>query len=113
MTGEESDEGPTNSKRELQRHEKRWWGPFTAWLRKLTTVRASDQGKLPLSIHKRMLLYSKRANCPRNNIMLKAGLEVTLDTKLDMNARWAYYAQGTIVPLAIDTIYAYFELHSF
>ncbi|KAL4860892.1 hypothetical protein BDV12DRAFT_204588 [Aspergillus spectabilis] len=110
MTGDKSDDGAARSKRALRRHEKRWWGPYPEWLRKLTTVRTSDQGKLPLSIHKRMLLYSKRAECPRDNLLLKAGLDVTLDARFDMNARWAYYAQGTLVPLGIDTIYTYFEL---
>lgn len=107
MTGEDSDAG--KDKRAL-RHEKRWWGGYPDWLKKLATVRKSDQGKLPLSIHKKMLLYSKRAQCKRKNTVLKAGLDVTLDAKFDMNARWAYYAEGTIVPMNIDTIYAYFEL---
>ncbi|KAL2819701.1 hypothetical protein BJX63DRAFT_428483 [Aspergillus granulosus] len=39
-----------------------------------------------------------------------SGLDVTLDARFDMNARWAYYAQGTLVPLGIDAIYTYFEL---
>ncbi|KAL2829474.1 hypothetical protein BDW59DRAFT_178440 [Aspergillus cavernicola] len=107
ITGEESDVG--KEKRAL-RAEKRWWGGFSDWLAKLTTVRSSDEGKLPLSINKRMLLYSKRARCSRNNVQLDAGLDVTLDAKFGMNARWAYYAQGTIVPLSIDTVYAYFEV---
>jgi hypothetical protein len=110
LTGKESDAGTTNSKRAVPRHEKRWWGGYTDWLRKLTTVRASDQGKLPMSIHKNMLLYSKRASCDRNNVKMEAALDVTLDAYFDMNARWAYYAQGSIVPLNIDAIYAYFEL---
>ncbi|PGH27225.1 hypothetical protein AJ80_01182 [Polytolypa hystricis UAMH7299] len=107
MTGAESDAG---SKVKRSRHEKRWWGGFSEWIERLNTVRKSDDGKLPLSIHKRMLLYRRRAQCARNNVVLKAGIDITLDAKFDMNARWAYYAQGTIVPLNIDTVYAYFEL---
>jgi hypothetical protein len=109
MTGDESEAG-SKSKRELCR-EKRWWGTYSEWLKKLTTVRMSDEGKLPLSIHKKMLLYSRRAQCARKGMTLKAGLDVTLDAKFDMNARWSYYAQGTIVHLNIDTLYTYFELH--
>lgn len=107
MTGSDSDSGKT--KREL-RHEKRWWGGYPDWLKRLTAVRKSDKGKLPMSIHKKMLLYSRRAQCRRKNVDLKAGLDVTLDAKFDMNARWAYYAEGTIVPMSIDTVYTYFEL---
>jgi hypothetical protein len=108
MTGSDSDMG---TKRSLEsRHEKRWWGSFTDWLKKMTKVEASDEGKLPMSLHKRMLLYRKRASCARGNVKLKAGLDVILDAKLDMNARWAYYASGTIVPLAIDNVYTYFEM---
>ncbi|KAJ5096660.1 hypothetical protein N7456_007381 [Penicillium angulare] len=107
MTGSDSDSGKT--KREL-RHEKRWWGGYPDWLKRLTAVRNSDKGRLPMSIHKKMLLYSRRSQCTRGNVNLKAGLDVTLDAKFDMNARWAYYAEGTIVPMSIDTVYTYFEL---
>ncbi|KAF7585705.1 hypothetical protein BBP40_010255 [Aspergillus hancockii] len=62
MTGEESEAG-SKSKRAL-RHEKRWWGSYSEWLKKLNTVRT-----------------------------------------------WGYYAQRTIVPLNVDTIYTYFKLH--
>ncbi|KAK1913093.1 hypothetical protein P3342_005029 [Pyrenophora teres f. teres] len=105
MTGEESRKG--TSKRSL---EKRWWGSYVDWLKKLNTVRTSDEGKLPMSIHKKMTLYRKRASCARGNTRVKAGLDVILDSKIDMNARWAYYAQGTIVPLKVDEIYTYFEM---
>lgn len=108
MTGEDSGAG---SKRSLQsRHDKRWWGEFTDWLQKMSKVEASDEGKLPMSLHKRMLLYRKRASCARGNVKIKAGLDVILDAKFDMNARWAYYASGTIVPLAVDNVYTYFEM---
>ncbi|KAF2473995.1 chitinase A1 [Lindgomyces ingoldianus] len=106
MTGTESPKGTTKR----SRHEKRFWGELTDWLKQLTRVQTSDQGKLPMSLHKRMLLYRKRAQCARGNTVLKAGLDVTLDAKFDMNARWAYYAQGTIVPLNVEQIYAYFEM---
>ncbi|KAF2119716.1 hypothetical protein BDV96DRAFT_642728 [Lophiotrema nucula] len=104
MTGEKSPKGA--EKRSV--HDKRWWGTFTDWVKKMSTVRLSDAGKLPLSFQKQMVLYRKRATCARGNVQLKAGLDVILSTKFDMNARWAYYAQGTIVPLNIDSIYTYF-----
>lgn len=107
MTGKDSGKGKTSKR---SRHEKRWWGSFPDWLTKLTRVRTSDEGKLPMSLHKRMLLYRKRASCARGNVRLQAGLDVTLDAKFDMNARWAYYAQGTIVPLKVEEIYTYFEM---
>jgi hypothetical protein len=103
MTGKDSPKGP---KRSL--NDKRWWGSYVDWLKKMNTVKKSDTGKLPMSLHKRMLLYRKRASCARGNVAVKAGLDVILDAKFDMNARWAYYAEGTIVPLNIDQIYTYF-----
>ncbi|KAF2004069.1 glycoside hydrolase family 18 protein [Amniculicola lignicola CBS 123094] len=112
MTGEESDR-PAN-KRDLSAEkrsaEKRWRGPFADWLKKMTTVETGDKGKLPLKLHKKMILYRKRASCARGNIKVKAGLDITLDAKFDMNAQWAYYAQGTIIPLAINEIYTYFAM---
>ncbi|KAL4863052.1 hypothetical protein BDV12DRAFT_178007 [Aspergillus spectabilis] len=53
-----------------------------------------------------MLLYSKRASGDRGNVKLEAALDVTLDAYFDNNARWAYYTQGSIVPLNIDAITA-------
>lgn len=110
MTGEESPKGSSKRSDLARRSEKRWWGEFTEWCKKMTKVETSDQGKLPMSIHKRMLLYRKRAQCARGNVKVKAGLDVILDAKLDMNARWAYYASGTIVPLAVDQVYTFFEM---
>lgn len=103
MTGEKSAKG--TSKRSL---DKRWWGSYVDCLKKLNTVRTSDEGKLPMSIHKKMTVYRKRTSCARGNTRVKAGLDVILGSKIDMNARWAYYAQGTIVPLKVDEIYTYF-----
>ncbi|KAH7122764.1 hypothetical protein B0J11DRAFT_551302 [Dendryphion nanum] len=112
MTGKKSGKGSGNSKRTNPhtRHDKRWWGSFIDWCKKMTKVETSDAGKLPFSIRKRLLLYHKRVSCARGNVNLKAGLDVILDAKFDMNARWAYYASGTIVPLAVDSIYTYFEM---
>ncbi|KAJ5266507.1 hypothetical protein N7478_009315 [Penicillium angulare] len=85
MTGPESVGG--KSKREL-RHEKRWWGEYPDWIKRFTTLRNYDKGKLPMSIHKTILLYSRRAQYRHGNVDLKAGLDVTLDAKFDMNARY-------------------------
>lgn len=85
MTGKQSGIGTGIARR----HEKRWWGEFKDWLRKLTKVESSDMGKLPMAIRKKFLLYRYRKGCPRGTSILRAGLDVTAETKFDMNARWA------------------------
>ena len=105
MTGPESGVGTGIAKR----HEKRWWGEFSEWLKKLTTVEFSDIGKFPITIQKKFLLYRYRKGCPRGTSVLRAGLDVTAETRFDMHARWAYYLSGSILPtLDVHKTYAYF-----
>ncbi|KAF3229694.1 hypothetical protein TWF106_000082 [Orbilia oligospora] len=89
---------------------KRWWGPFGEWLQRLNTVEGKDVGKLPMHYEKSMLLYRSQKGCPRGKSLLRASLDITANVKFDMNARWAYYLTGTIVPLRLDETYAYFSV---
>jgi hypothetical protein len=76
------------------------------WLRKLTSVEQKDKGELPMNLQKSLLIYSARTGCAGST--LEAGLDIHADAKISMNARYAYYLSGTLVPPAIDDTYAYF-----
>ncbi|KAF3157608.1 hypothetical protein TWF569_000173 [Orbilia oligospora] len=65
---------------------------------------------MPMHYEKSMLLYRSRKGCPRGKSLLRASLDITANVKFDMNARWAYYLTGTIVPLRLDETYAYFSV---
>jgi hypothetical protein len=83
---------------------KRWFGVFVDWLKKLTTVETSNIGYLNMALSKSILLYRAMVGCARTN----AQMSIYLDSKIAMDATYAYYFSGTIVPPAITGTYAYF-----
>lgn len=59
--------------------QRRWFGFFTAWLKKLTFVEQKDKGELPMSLEKSLLIYSARAGCAKST--LQAGLDIHADAR--------------------------------
>ena len=87
---------------------KRWFGIFTDWLKRLTTVETKDVGYLTMAFAKSILLYHAQVGCSQSTAM--ATLDITLDANIAMDATYAYYFSGTIVPPGITGTYAYFGL---
>lgn len=87
---------------------KRWFGFFTDWLKRLTTVESKDVGFLTMAFQKSILLYHAQVGCPQSTAM--ARLDVTLDASIQMDATYAYYFSGTLLPPDITGTYAYFGL---
>lgn len=88
--------------------EKRWFGSFLRWLQKLTRVESKEKGNLDLTYSKSLLIYSARVGCPEST--LQAGLDIHADASLNLNAQYAYYLSGTVVPPAVDDTFAYFSV---
>lgn len=86
--------------------EKRWFGAFLDWLKKLNTVETSNIGYLSMAFQQSILLYKAMVGCAKTN----AQLSIYLDTKVAMDTTYAYYFSGTIVPPAITGTYAYFGI---
>jgi GH18 family chitinase len=86
--------------------EKRWFGTFIRWLQKMTTVESKDKGDLNMMYSKSLLIYSARVGCEKST--LQAGLDIHADASLNLNAQYAYYLSGTIVPPSVDDTFAYF-----
>ena len=87
---------------------KRWFGTFTDWLKKLTTVESKDVGFLSMAFYKTIQLYHAQVGCGQGTAVAK--LDVSLDANIDMEATYAYYFSGTIVPPGVTGTYAYFGL---
>ncbi|KAI9892808.1 MAG: hypothetical protein M1814_000967 [Vezdaea aestivalis] len=85
--------------------QRRWFGPFDQWLAKLTSVKTTDVGDLPMTLEKSLLIYKARVGCSQSTI--QAGLDINADTKITMNARYAYYLSGSLIPPKIVDTYAY------
>lgn len=63
--------------------QRRWFGFFTAWLKKLTFVEQKDKGELPMGLEKSLLIYSARAGCAKSN--LQAGLDIHADARKSLS----------------------------
>ncbi|KAI8181126.1 hypothetical protein K4K51_002077 [Colletotrichum sp. SAR 10_75] len=59
---------------------KRWWGTFTRWLAKLTTVTRSEASR----------------GCPGKT--WSANLRMDLEAEITMQSTYAYYYSGTFIP---------------
>lgn len=90
---------------------RRWWGTFVHWVKKLTTVTKSDGGVLPMGLVRSLVLYSGRRKCSNDAVTFTAGMDITADFNMEMNARYSYYFSGTVVPPAVTDMYAYVGVH--
>nr|POE90696.1 chitinase-3-like protein 1 [Quercus suber] len=84
---------------------KRWFGSFLNWLKKLNTVESQDKGFLEMIAQKSFLLYDASVGCLGRGYY--ASMQMYLDAKIEMDATYAYYFTGTIVPPKIDQTFAY------
>ncbi|KAJ5224936.1 hypothetical protein N7468_006161 [Penicillium chermesinum] len=84
---------------------KRWFGKFVDWLKKMNTVEAGNDGVLNMAFQKSFLLYRAVKGCARRTFY--AEMRMYLDADVQMDATYAYYLSGTIVPLKVDDTYGY------
>ncbi|KAJ5089843.1 hypothetical protein N7532_008527 [Penicillium argentinense] len=75
---------------------KRWFGKFVDWLKKINTVEAGNDGFLNTAFQKGFLLYRAVKGCARRTFYAEM---MYLDADIQMDATYAYYLSGTIVPL--------------
>jgi hypothetical protein len=94
--------------RQTNNLDKRWWGTFTAWLTKLTTIEKQETGVLPMTFSRFFNLFSGRLFCKSDTgLTFTAGLDVTADISLEMNTRYSYYFSGTLLPTPDYDMYAF------
>ncbi|CAL8580054.1 hypothetical protein XPA_005788 [Xanthoria parietina] len=89
---------------------KRWFGKFFDWLGRLNTVENKEVGYLSVAIKKTLLLFSASQGCPGQTF--SANMKLYLDADVEMEATYAYYFSGTIVPPAVTGTYAFFSLEA-
>lgn len=91
--------------------QRRWWGTFVNWVKKLTAVTKTDGGMLPMGLVRSLVLYSGRLMCSNDAVTFTAGMDITADFNMEMNARYSYYFSGTVVPPTVTDMYAYVGVH--
>jgi hypothetical protein len=87
---------------------KRWFGKFVNWLQRLNTFEDNEVGHLKLALQKSLLLFKASVGCPGNTFF--ASVKMFFDTDISMDATYAYYFSGTILPPSTPDTYVYFGL---
>ncbi|KAI7407956.1 hypothetical protein KC336_g13253 [Hortaea werneckii] len=87
---------------------KRWFGNFFNWLKRLNTFEDSEVGYLTLALQKSLLLFKASTGCPGSSLF--ASVKMFFDTDISMDATYAYYFSGTILPPSTPETYVYFGL---
>jgi chitinase len=88
--------------------DKRWWGVFRDWLKKLTTVRKGEKGDLPLQWADEINLFKASWGCPGRS--WSANLRMDLQAEVTMQATYAYYFSGTFIPPSKPDVFFYFGI---
>lgn len=87
---------------------KRWWGAFTEWLKRLTTLTTSEKGDLPLSWADSINIFKAKWGCPGKT--WSANLRMDLEAELNMQATYAYYFSSTFIPPSKPDAFFYFGI---
>ncbi|KAL8697313.1 MAG: hypothetical protein Q9224_002379, partial [Gallowayella concinna] len=95
--------------------ERRWFGKFFDWLSRLNTVEEQDvgylmllKGRLNSDLNSSLVGRLKSFRCAGQTF--SANMKLYLDADVEMEATYAYYFSGTIVPPAVTGTYAFFGL---
>ncbi|KAJ5732794.1 hypothetical protein N7493_004275 [Penicillium malachiteum] len=74
---------------------KRWFGPFSDWLKRLTTVTKSSVGVLELGLAKTINLLRYTAGCELGHLFAEIKLDLQANMALDV--KYAYYLSAIFV----------------
>lgn len=85
------------------------WTQAIRCLTRVTIITKSRQGDLPLDLESNVFLSRGSIGCPPK---ANTKINIYLDTKLDMAARYAYYFSGTLVPPAVTDTHAYLGMRA-
>ncbi|KAI8276438.1 hypothetical protein K4K59_009788 [Colletotrichum sp. SAR11_240] len=87
---------------------KRWWGTFTRWLAKLTTVTRSEVGDLPMGWADKINLFKASRGCPGKTWSANPGMD--LEAEITMQSTYAYYYSGTFIPPTKPDVFFFFGI---
>lgn len=108
MINSPPDAGTTNTKRKRDFHqpeglEKRWFGPFDAWLQRLNTVTSSNSISRTFSWSDTYTIFHQEESCPN----FSSSLDISVTGSAQANSRFGYYLEASVVPPAIQQSYVY------
>ncbi|KAF3941633.1 hypothetical protein ABW19_dt0210410 [Dactylella cylindrospora] len=112
VTDEDPDgSGQGTNKRSI---DKRWFGSFKNWLKKVTTIRKEDRGTLEMEYEKNFNIFHFEDRCKKGNTLYEAKIDASAYLHMAMSATYSYLFQGQILPTPkTESAYAYFGARPF
>uniref|UniRef100_A0A8H7XM16 GH18 domain-containing protein n=1 Tax=Psilocybe cubensis TaxID=181762 RepID=A0A8H7XM16_PSICU len=104
------DSGTTSTRRRRDFHQpleydKRWFGPFDAWLKKLNTVRSSKTVSRDYHWSDTYTIFHAEQQCPN----FSSSLDISVTGTAQITSQFGYYLEATIVPPAVQQAYVFFD----
>ncbi|KZV96693.1 hypothetical protein EXIGLDRAFT_407819 [Exidia glandulosa HHB12029] len=88
--------------------QRRWWGVFTDWIKKLNTVDKDTSVSRNFHWRDKWNIFHAEKSCP-GPPAYEASLDITLKGKAKFNSRYGFYLQATIVPPNVKAAYLYIK----
>lgn len=87
---------------------KRWFGTFSKWLKKMTTIVKDEEGSLPLEYEKTLKLFHFQKTCPK---LGTSTLDLDANIHIGLYSQYGYYFEGSILPTPeLISAYGYFSI---
>jgi hypothetical protein len=88
---------------------KRWFGDFSGWLKKMTTITSKEDGTLPLEYEDTIKLLHLQRHC--ETLGLTTTIDLDANIHLGLYSQYGYYFEGSILPTPeLISAYGYFSI---
>ncbi|KAF8908652.1 hypothetical protein CPB84DRAFT_1843537 [Gymnopilus junonius] len=88
--------------------QKRWWGAFTSWLSKITQLEVDKSQTRSFFWSDTWNIFHQDSHCD-GPPQFDSSLDISLTGTANMQARYGFYLQGTVVPPAVTAAYVHFS----
>ncbi|KAJ7062137.1 hypothetical protein C8F01DRAFT_1368794 [Mycena amicta] len=111
MINSPPDDGTTSTKRSNYKRnfhqpeelERRWFGPFDSWLKKLNTITSTNSISRNFHWSDKYTIFHQEESCPN----FSSSLDISVSGLAQANSRFGYYLEATIIPPAIQQCYVF------
>ncbi|KAF5329772.1 hypothetical protein D9619_009132 [Psilocybe cf. subviscida] len=110
MINSAPDDGTTSTRRNAKRDfhqpeglEKRWFGPFDAWLKKLNTITSTKALSQNFHWSDTYTIFHQEEQCPH----FMSSLDISVSGHASFLASFGYYLEATVVPPEIQQAYLF------
>ncbi|GJJ07068.1 hypothetical protein Clacol_001267 [Clathrus columnatus] len=102
------DEGTVSTKRKRDFHQpeglqRRWFGPFDSWLKKMTTLSTGDTSTRSFFCSFNYPIFQQSESCPH----FTSSLDISVSGSAQAVSDFGYYLEASVVPPAIQEAYVF------